>query len=432
MRTALGWADLAGRRVGIFGLGIEGHAALSRLGEIDCELVLVDDAPVAVSGREVLLTANGGQAALLGCDVVIKSPGISRKREEIRALEAAGIPVVGGLGLSLHELDRSKVICVTGTKGKSTTSSILGHLARGLGLRAEVRGNIGSPPFEAGLTNNLDLLVIETSSFQATDVTDAPAIVVVTSLGEDHVDWHGNPATYIADKLGLTSLPGATMTIAQGRSSKLRSHADQLGGEILWSDALADTWSEPLGLLGDHNLANAELARLALVMFGVPGANDPDLLRRAALNYEPLSGRLTLIANIDGVRFIDDSLATNPLPTMAALGSFADVPVALLLGGYDRGVDYAELLDVLRARSSPTFVIGLPDSGHRLVRELTGSEDLELTTATSVAEAVHLARVWTPANGIVLLSPAASSFSQFANWKERSEAFRTAIHEARS
>ena len=182
MRTALGWADLAGRRVGIFGLGIEGHAALSRLGEIDCELVLVDDAPVAVSGREVLLTASGGQAALLGCDVVIKSPGISRKREEIRALEAAGIPVVGGLGLSLHELDRSKVICVTGTKGKSTTSSILGHLARGLGLRAEVRGNIGSPPFEAGLTNNLDLLVIETSSFQATDVTDAPAIVVGTTL----------------------------------------------------------------------------------------------------------------------------------------------------------------------------------------------------------------------------------------------------------
>ena len=432
MRPSLGWTDLGGRRVGIFGLGIEGQAALSRLETLDCEVVLVDDALVESPGREVLRTDDGGLAALLGCEVVIKSPGISRYREEVLELEAAGIPIVGGLGLSLHELDRSKVICITGTKGKSTTSSVLCHLARGLGLRAELRGNIGSPPFEADLTDDLDLLVIETSSFQATDVTDAPGMVVVTSLGEDHVDWHGDPATYKADKLSLTSVPGAVRTVAQGRSAQLRSHVDQLGGEVLWSDDLASDWAEPLGLLGDHNLANAELARVALVAFGVSGAEDREQLRRAAAGYEPLVGRLNLVAEINDVRFIDDSLATNPLPTMAALASFADTPVALLLGGYDRGVDYTELLRSIAQRTHPTLVIGIPDSGERLIAQLKQRTGLSTVAAESIEVAVGLAREWAPPGAVVLLSPAAPSFSQFTNWKERSDAFRAAVHEKKS
>jgi UDP-N-acetylmuramoyl-L-alanine---L-glutamate ligase len=427
MPPALGWADLAGRRVGLWGLGVEGRAALERLEGLGGELVLVDDEAVALDRRQVLITDEGGLEALLACEVVVKSPGISRRRPEVAALEAAGIPVVGGLGLSLHELDRSKVVCVTGTKGKSTTTSVLGHLAAGLGLRVEVRGNIGRPPFDPGLTDELDLLVVETSSFQATDVTEAPGLVVITALGEDHVDWHGDPATYRAEKLALSAKPGARATVAQGRDATLRAHAPLLGGRVTWSDELAGPWARGLGLLGEHNLANAELARVALVVLGVEGAEDEAALAEAARGYEPLAGRLQLVAEVDGVRYVDDSLATNPLPTLAALEAFAHDPVALLLGGYDRGVDYAALLDALAARTAPTLVVGLPDSGARLVAALEARGALDTALAGDVAEAVGLARAWAPADGVVLLSPAAPSFSQFSSWKERSEAFRAAV-----
>lgn len=427
MPRSLEWRDLAARRVGLFGIGIEGRAALERLGDSPSELVLVDDADVSLEGYEVLRTDAGGLDALLGCEVVIKSPGIPRRRAEVLALEAAGIDVVGGLGLSLNEMDRTKVICVTGTKGKSTTSSILGHLARGLGLRVEVAGNIGSPPFSAGLTDALDLLIIETSSFQATDLEVAPAIVVVSSLGEDHVDWHGDHASYVADKLSITTLPGEHRTVIQGRSAELLAHRELLGGEVLISKDLAGAWAEPLGLVGEHNLANAELARVALVAYGVAGAEDDASLRAAAVGYVPLPGRLSLTAEVEGVRYIDDSLATNPLPTIAALASFADVPVALLLGGHDRGVDYGDLLEALQARTQPTLVIGLPESGPRLIAQLTATDRLSLTTAEDIAESVRLAAEWATPGSVVLLSPAAPSFSQFTNWKERSEAFRSAV-----
>lgn len=427
MRPVLSWEDLKGKRVGIFGLGTEGRAALERLGTEPAALILVDDAEVSVEGHTTLRTAPDGLDALRSCEVVIKSPGISRRRPEIRELETAGIPVVGGLGLSLNEFDRAKVICVTGTKGKSTTSSLIGHLGRGFGLEVVVAGNIGTPPFTKGLTDAVDLLVIETSSFQVTDLDVAPCVVVLTALGEDHVDWHGDAASYVADKLSITTLPGEHRTVVQGRSDALLAHRELLGGDVIVSEDLAGSWADPLGLVGDHNLANAELARVALQVFGVSGADDPDALRRAAEGYEPLLGRLTLVAEHNGIRYIDDSLATNPLPTIAALGSFSDVPVALLLGGYDRGVAYDDLLGVLRSRRAPTLVIGLPESGHRLIRELDETDVLSCTAAPDIDAAVRIADEWAASGSVVLLSPAAPSFSQFANWKERSAAFRTAV-----
>ena len=429
MRHRLGWTDLASSRVGIFGAGLEGRAALARLASLTHDVVVVDDSDtVVVDGADVIGTAAGGADLLATCDVVIKTPGISRYRDEVAMLETAGVAVVGGLGLTLHEVDRSKVICVTGTKGKSTTASILGHLASGLGLRSEVAGNIGVTPFDAGLTDNLDLLVLETSSFQACDIADAPGIVVVTSLAADHVDWHTSVERCHADKLSLTSLPGAGATIAQRRSPTLVERAGLLGGRVTWVDELAGSWAEPLGLVGRHKLANAQLAATALKVLGVAGADDRDQLRRAATGYVELPGRLSLVATIDHVRFVDDSLATNVLPTLAALASFEGERIALLLGGYDRGVDYTELIETLIDRAAPTLVIGLPESGGRLVEAIAAAGGrTETATAATVDEATSLGAAWAQGGGVVLLSPAAPSFTQFASWKERSEAFRHAV-----
>ena len=428
MRHQLGWSDLAGRRVGVYGLGVEGQTALRRLEGITDDLILVDDEPKQLDGQHVMPLLEGGAMALHSCDVILKSPGISRYSPLFTSLDAVEIPVVGGIGLTLHEIDRSKVICVTGTKGKSTTSALLGHLGRSLGLKVEVTGNIGLPPFDPDLDLDVDLLVIETSSFQALDVADAPEIVVVTSLDVDHVDWHRSAEQYHRDKLSLTSLPEAGVTVAQRRSPLLVAHEELLGGQLHWVRELAGDWAEPLGLVGEHNLANAQLAVEALRHFGVDASSDPEQLRTAAEGYGGLPGRLQLIASLGGVDFVDDSLATNVLPTLAALDAFEGRRLVLLLGGYDRGIDYDSLLDVLANRSAPTLVIGLPDSGLTLVDRLRErTTTTETTTAATIEAAVTRGATWANGEGVVLLSPAAPSFSQFVNWRERSAAFSDAV-----
>ena len=177
-RPKLSWSDLAGATVGIWGLGREGHANLRKLGSLGVEPILVDDHPPAnPDGRPVLATGEGGLAALERCDVVVKTPGLSRYRPEVARLSGLGIPVVGGLGLWLAEADLRRVLCVTGTKGKSTTSSVTGHLLTRLGYRCMVGGNIGALPYdpaEDSGSGDLDYWVIEVSSYQATDLPYSP------------------------------------------------------------------------------------------------------------------------------------------------------------------------------------------------------------------------------------------------------------------
>ena len=433
MRHQLGWADRAGARVGLFGLGIEGRTALRRLSGVTNDLVLVDDAPSGpIGGHQVVATTEGGETLLASCDVVIKTPGISAYRPEVIALQDRGVAVVGGVGLTIHEADRTRVVCVTGTKGKSTTSSILGHLATAAGLAVEVTGNIGRPPFDPEVRTDLDLLIIETSSFQAVDVADAPGIVVVSSLDVDHLDWHQTPARYHADKLSLTSLPGAGTTIVPLADLGLEREAALLGGHVV---RVGDPgrWAANLGLAGIHNLGNAELAAQVLRELDVTGADDPEMLARWSAGYQGLPGRFQEIARRDDVVFIDDGLATNVLPTLAALSALEGRRLAILVGGHDRGIDYNELVEALARRAAPTLVIGLPESGGRLteaVAERTSST--ETLVASTVAEAVRAASNWVAGNGVVLLSPAAPSFSQFASWKERSAAFKVAVEEVLS
>lgn len=430
MRHQLGWTDLTGLRVGVFGVGVEGRCALERLKEIDCDVVVVDDNPEAtVQGHRVSATFPDGAGLLASCDVVIKSPGISRRRADVLALESAGVRVIGGVGLEVHDRRHQTIVCVTGTKGKSTTASVLGHLLSGLGVTTAVTGNLGQPPFDRNVPKDLDVLVIETSSFQATDVADPPSLVVVTSLGADHLDWHGTTEAYWSDKLSLTSLPGATLTLAQGDDPGLRAASHLLGGTLTWSHGAAGSWAAPLGLLGEHNLRNVELARRALHLLEIDGADDDARLHEAARGYVGLPGRLTEVARGFGVRFVDDGLATNVLPTLAALQAFPEDRLAILIGGHDRGVDYSELIDTLASRTPPTLVIGLPESGARLVEAIgLRSSGTLVTTAADITEAVEVGFSWAQPEGTVLLSPAAPSFSQFASWKERSAAFLDAAH----
>jgi UDP-N-acetylmuramoyl-L-alanine---L-glutamate ligase len=419
MRHGISFSDLAGQRVGVFGVGVEGRAATTRLLALGCDLVLVDDDRAATGEPGVLATHEGGERALRTCVAVVKSPGISRYREDVAGIERAGVPVLGGVGMWLEEADRSRVICVTGTKGKSTVTTVTGHLARGLGTDAVVAGNLGVPPFDPALELDGRLVVVETSSFQATDVFHSPHVVAVTSLGDDHVDWHGTAERYHADKLSLTRQRGARHTVVADTAT-LRAHREQLGGEVTMVTAEDRELADALGLPGRHGASNAAVAAAALRAAGVEGSDDHDKLVKAAQGLEPLPGRFREIARHGGVRFVDDSLATNPLPTIAALEAVGDERVALLVGGHDRGVDYDELVAAICTRPGETLLVTLPDNGPSIGQRVAARSSVRVLDAGDVAGAVALAVEWLDGTGIVLLSPAAPSFSQFRSWAERS------------
>jgi UDP-N-acetylmuramoylalanine--D-glutamate ligase len=428
---------LAGARAGIWGLGREGHASLRKLVALGADPVLVDDRPSEpVDGRPVLVTGNGGLAALEACDAVVKTPGMSRYRPELARLAAAGVPVAGGLGLWLAEADLRRVLVVTGTKGKSTTSSVAGHLIRGLGYRCLTGGNIGVPPYDPEAGADYDYWVIEVSSYQATDLPCSPPVVAVTSLHPDHLDWHGGVEQYYRDKLSACSQPGAELTVANGDSDLLREHAALLGPRVEWvseHDDLTADWMDPLGLPGRHNRRNALIARRCLAALGLPGADDEGRLRAAAAGYQPLPSRLTPVGTVAGVSFVDDSLSTNVLPTLAALDAFPGRRIALIVGGHDRGIDYAPLAAGVLARAAPTRVLTLPENGPRIRAQIEASQVpaasgfAGVTDCPDLAAAVAAGFAWAQPDGVVLLSPAAPSFGVFKDYRDRGEAFARAV-----
>ncbi len=436
-RHRVGWSDLHGHPVGVWGLGVEGQAAARRLLSMGVEPVLVDDRP---TDPRTLPTDAGGLEALERCAYVVKSPGIPRTRREVAYLERVGVRLVGGLGLWLAEADLGRVACVTGTKGKSTTVSVAGHLAAGLGQRCFVGGNLGLPPFDPEVPDDYDWWLLEVSSYQAAEVACSPAVVAVTSLYEDHLSWHGGMDSYIADKLSLCSQPGADLTIANGEDPRLRSHEDALGPCVEWVTAPEPVpeWVEALGLLGRHNLVNAAIAQRCLAALGMPGAEDAERLAEAARGFAGLDSRLDEIGTVERVTFVDDSLSTNVLPTLAAIEVFEGRPLALLAGGLDRDIDYAPLAERLGRRSAPTLLVALPTTGARIADAVEAASergDVEVLRVEAAGEghawfedAVMAAFEWARQRaGVVLLSPAAASFDHFADYRDRAAAFAAAM-----
>ncbi|MFY9782820.1 MAG: UDP-N-acetylmuramoyl-L-alanine--D-glutamate ligase [Acidimicrobiales bacterium] len=424
-----GFADLAGRRVGLYGYGVEGRAAQARLRDV-AELVIVDEANDL--GPEVLVAGRGGLEALMTCDVVLKSPGIPRRREDVTNLESHGVTVTSALNLWLHDSDRSRIVAVTGTKGKSTTTALVTFFLRCIGEEAQRLGNIGQPPYDPSLDTSSGWLILEVSSFQAIDLDLAPAVVVVTSLGADHVDWHGSLEQYRSDKLSLTRAAGDHQTLVAD-SATLRGLHDQIGGDV--EIVVPDTTglAAALGLIGAHNDSNVALALRAVeTLTGIEAEKLRAKVHGLADTFVPLRGRLTLVATeeVNGVllRYVDDGLATSVLPAIAALEVFADEPVALIAGGFDRGVEYGELADALVARIPATTLITSGNAGLRISDEVRlRRKDLVQHSAKDMLEAVQIARASLERGGVVLLSPAAPSFDRYRNWEERSEDFTSIV-----
>ncbi|HLN67276.1 MAG TPA: cyanophycin synthetase, partial [Streptosporangiaceae bacterium] len=213
-----------------------------------------------------------------------------------------------------------------------------------------------------------------------------------------------------------------------------------LGPRVEWvreDDEPGADWMEPLGLPGRHNRRNALIARRCLAALGVPGAGDDARLRAAAVGYQPLPSRLAPVGTVGGVTFVDDSLSTNVLPTLAALDAFPGRRIALIVGGQDRGIDYAPLAAGVLARQAPTCVLTLPDSGPRIRAQIEAAQieaaQMEaagfagVTDCRDLDDAVAAGFGWARPDGVVLLSPAAPSFGRFRDYRDRGDAFARAV-----
>ncbi len=444
-------ADLAGKRLGIWGAGKEGLAIArllqARLPGQHLDILAEDPASLAALDARGLEGAEVDRHAgpvtlerLRHFDVVIKSPGVSAYRDEITAAKAAGVIFTSGTNIWFAENPTARTICITGSKGKSTTSSVTAHLLASAGYQTVAAGNIGVPLIDLLLhPRPVEAHVVELSSYQLQDFAGSPEVSVLLNLFPEHLDWHRGEANYFRDKSRILRLdqPNPPIAVLNQADPNTRQHVsspariryfnDPTGYHVRAGDIYrGDTCLVPragIPLLGDHNLINVCAALAAVEAFG---AAIPKALA-GLKTFKPLPHRLTIVGERNGLLFVDDSIATIPQAAAAAVKAIGRRPVTIIVGGYDRGLDQAKFAELLLA-AAPQTIIAVPDTGHVLFRLLTEQTAVspfppQLRFANGLAEAVKIATQLTPPGGVVLLSPGAPSYNAFKNFEDRGFTF---------
>jgi UDP-N-acetylmuramoylalanine--D-glutamate ligase len=446
--SPLDLASLAGKRVALWGWGREGRAAYralrARLPRQTLALFCsgAEAADAMAFGDALLVTEHEASGERLAAfEVVVKSPGISPNKPEALFAASRGTRFIGGTALWFGEHaddgTMARTLCVTGTKGKSTTAALLAHLLRAAGLRTALAGNIGLPLLEL-IDECADAWVVELSSYQTRDVAVAgarPAVAIVTNLFPEHLDWHGSEARYIEDKLALVTEAKpqvAVLNAADRRLAGLRLPDSEIRwygtarGWHLREDALyrgddfvMDTATQPLP--GRHNRSNLCAVLTALEAFGL----DAQALAPHAATFQPLPNRLQPIGERDGYLYVNDSISTTPHATLAALELYRGRPVAVLVGGHDRGLPWDDFADAMRTQA-PRAIVTLGQNGpriHALLEPVAAASGFTLASADDLADAMVKARAALPEGGVVLLSPGAPSFGAYRDYMARGRHF---------
>jgi UDP-N-acetylmuramoylalanine--D-glutamate ligase len=439
------FSDLEGASVGVWGAGREIRSFASqlkrRLPSARIAVVAFDTTPdkaeaEAISDEARVAVGADAADALAECDLVVRSPGVSIHRPEMKALREQGVPVATATGLWLAEQGGRGVVGITGTKGKSTTAALAQHLAVAAGRDTALAGNIGIPALDLLDREPPELVFLELSSYQIADLETGPETAVITNLFREHLDWHGSERAYRDEKLRIFSLPGVRTAVVNARAAELAPAGGVVENVVPYGEPPGWDCDEAgvrragelvvpaaaLPLAGRHNALNLCAALAALEVAGI----EPPLPEGLA-GFASLPHRLQPCGERDKVLWVDDSISTTPESTLAALDAFAGRDVVLLAGGQDRGQDYAELGAVLARRGAA--VVGMPSTGGRAVaaaREAGLPPDRALTAA-DLAAAAELARGIARPGGVILLSPAAPSYDRFRNFEERGDRFRELI-----
>ncbi|MDN5782231.1 MAG: UDP-N-acetylmuramoyl-L-alanine--D-glutamate ligase [Luteimonas sp.] len=447
-------SQLEGRRVALWGWGREGRAAYHALrremasresraqGAAALPLTLFCSAAEAEGARalgdpglhvETEATAD----RLSAFDVVVKSPGISPYIPEAVAARERGTVFIGGTALWFATRPDARAVCVTGTKGKSTTTALLAHLLRAGGHRTALCGNIGLPLLEL-LDEEAELWAIELSSYQTRDVAASgvrPEVAVVTNVFPEHLDWHGSEQRYVEDKLALLTDANPRIAVLNAGDPRLASlslpdsgvrwfgRADgwHMRGDALHrgDDCILDTRAVPVP--GRHNRGNLCAVLTAIDALGFDGA----ALAPHAVSFRPLPHRLQVLGERDGITWVNDSISTTPHASLAALEVFRERRVVLLAGGHDRGLDWSGFAEAMKTRA-PLAIVTMGQNGpriHDLLAPVAGEAGFALLQASDLDSAVAQARTTLAGDGAVLLSPGAPSFGPYRDYTERGRHF---------
>ncbi|HVK53006.1 MAG TPA: UDP-N-acetylmuramoyl-L-alanine--D-glutamate ligase [Pseudoxanthomonas sp.] len=444
-------SQLEGKRVALWGWGREGRAAhqaiRTRLPGLPLTLFCNEEEARSAAdlGDAGLTIRNVASAdALAAFDIVIKSPGISPYQPEALAAAAQGTRFLGGTALWFGEhADADGVapdtICVTGTKGKSTTTSLLAHLLRAAGKRTALVGNIGLPLLEVLEPQPApEAWAIELSSYQTVDVAASgvrPQVAVVLNIFPEHLDWHGSQQRYVEDKLALVTQAHPRIAVLNAADpqlaaltlphSEIRWFNDVAGWHLRGDDLyraerrVMDTRQVPVP--GRHNRSNLCAVLTALEAVGV----DAVAVAEAARSFQPLPNRLQWLGERDGYGYVNDSISTTPHASLAALECYGDRPVALLLGGHDRGVDWQDFAAQMQ-QHAPPVIVTMGANGpriHALLTPLAAQGRFLLAQADDLPQAMDRAKALLAAPGVILMSPGAPSFGQYRDYVARGRHF---------
>ncbi len=448
-----------GRTVAVVGLGKSGLAAARALATGGANVLSWDDNEARRAEAERAGLTVRDPASIDGATLaaLILSPGIPlthpAPHPAVARARAAKVPVIGDIELFAHAKGQARVVGVTGTNGKSTTTTLIGHILKAIGAEVAVGGNLGTPALDLPALGSAGIYVLELSSYQLDLVESLRLdVAVFLNLSPDHIDRHGDMAGYVAAKTRIFQNQGAGQTAVVGRDDpdservyaalvdQMRQQVigiaatRELASGVFAADGVVRDTATPgaraalvgiQSLLGVHNWQNAAAAVAAARALGFPFA----AIAAALPRFAGLAHRMELIATIDRVRYVNDSKATNADATARALASFDDI--YWIAGGLAKAGGIASLGPYF-AKIAHAFLIGR--AADEFARTLDGR--VPYTKAGTLEAALEAARRTATAdqrtNPVVLLSPACASFDQFANFEARGERFRALVQALRS
>jgi len=360
-------------------------------------------------------------ADFTSCDLVVISPAIPPTSDYIQAARSAGVPVTTEIRLFIERCP-AKIIGVTATKGKSTTTALLGMMLK-TKHKIWVGGNIGgSLLFDLPDIQSSDLVVLELSSYMLEYLGEmkwSPHVAVVGMLSQDHLAWHGSVENYIDAKRNLVRfLTADDFAILNGENESSLSFGHHTQAQIKTYTRHSTTPFQ-MRLSGNHNQLNAQGAFAAASVFGVTHAQAQDAIR----DFGGLPHRLEMVHELNGVKYINDSIATIPEAAIAALGSFPEGRVIQIVGGDDKGLDMTSMCDALAKHAKAVLCVGrLGQSLSEMISQFQHRQ-AKVELCETLPRAVESAKRMASPGDVVLLSTGCASYDQFANFEKRGEAF---------
>jgi UDP-N-acetylmuramoylalanine--D-glutamate ligase len=445
--------DVKGKRVLVVGLGKSGVASALFLSERGARVAVSDarspeqlreEIPVLLDHGISVETGQHGERTFRDQDLIVVSPGVPFDVPQLVQARARGIPVIGEVELAARFL-QGHIVAITGSNGKTTTTTLAGEILSAGGRKTLVGGNIGTPAITFVDRSTQDTwLVLEISSFQLETVeTFHPHIAVVLNITPDHLDRHHTFENYAAAKarifenqtagdfvvLNADNEPCVETASKAKPPARWFSRLNEVGSgafvraeQIVWRDEAGERDIMPvseISLKGAHNVENV----LAAVCVGMLAGIEPLQIRRAVAGFKAVEHRLEYVATVRGVEYYNDSKATNVDATIKALESFPG-RIHLVLGGKDKGSDYSLLNSLLKERVKRVYTIGT--AAAKIEAQASGTE---IVSAGTLEAAVRRASEAATAGDIVLLAPACASFDQFDSYEHRGSVFKDLVRQ---